>query len=536
LGQKQGLRAASNVPRYAFANARSLPITIGVPSDADDLEQPLRDLPRFGTLVKDRKYRQIWRFEHAGKAYYLKFYPTGGYRDQFRRFFRGSPAMMEFLRLQWLQKAGIPAPRAVAVMMGFMLNNVRGDVVIAQAIEPSVQLDQLLLEADLRGEDVPNHRELTAGVLSIVRRLAEAGLGHEDLHLGNFLLHDGKLFLLDAYAVRAGGMRLRDLLMLGHSAARFITRTDMLRGWREMRMTGPLPTSNRVSRSLQRRFLESVTRSNRYFGRLEIAGWSGLFSTQTKYPHRWSRVSRLEVRREDWESQWQKLQEQIEKDQLPILKRSRSGDVLRGCVTLAGQSIDVIIKRPRRRYWYRYINEIGRGHRARRAWKKAWLLISCGLPTAWPMLLMEKRVAGYVVDAMLISELVPGDTLAHADLPKMTAAGRENLFRRTGRLLRQIERCGLSHFDAKASNWIVFDDEKHGPSPVLIDVDGIRRRNWIALGIERLLKSMRENPQYAPLDSLALCRGYAPFARIGMIGADPAEPDRKFEERNSNDE
>ncbi len=498
-----------------------MPITITVPTDADDLEQTLRDLPRIGTLIKDRKYRQIWRFEHQGKAYYLKFYPSGGYRDQFRRFFRGSPALLEFTRLQWLQKANIPAPRAQGVAMGFMLNNVRGDAVIAEAIEPSVQLDQLLLEADLRGGDTPNHRALVAEVLSIVRRLAEARLGHEDLHLGNFLLHDGKLFLLDAYAVRAGGMRTRDLLMLGHSAARFITKTDFLRGWHKMRMTNPLPNFNNVSRSLQKRFLESVTRSNRYFGRLEVGDWKGLFCRQTKYPHRWSRVSRLEINRDQWKSQWPTLLEQIEKDQLPVLKRSRSGDVLRGCVTLAGQSIDIIIKRPRRRYWYRYINEIGRGHRARRAWKKAWTLISCGLPTAWPMLLMEKRVAGYVVDAMLISELIPGDTLAHADLSQIPEAQRENLFRRTGHLLRQIELYGFSHFDAKASNWIVFADDKHGPSPVLIDVDGIRRRNWIALGIERLLKSMHENQHYSPTDSLALCRGYAPYAPIGMIAVEP---------------
>ena len=32
------------------------------------LEQTLRDLPKVGTLVKDRPYRQVWRFEVAGKG------------------------------------------------------------------------------------------------------------------------------------------------------------------------------------------------------------------------------------------------------------------------------------------------------------------------------------------------------------------------------------------------------------------------------------------------------------------------------------
>jgi hypothetical protein len=107
-----------------------------------------------------------------------------------------------------------------------------------------------------------------------------------------------------------------------------------------------------------------------------------------------------------------------------------------------------------------------------------------------------------VIDAVFICERVPGKTLAAADLDHLPSAERDSLFHRTGHLLRQIERQGFSHFDAKASNWIVFADPESGSMPVMIDVDGIRRRNWIALGIHRLLRSMHENPQYTPADSL----------------------------------
>ena len=65
-------------------------------------------------------------------------------------------------------------------------------------------------------------------------------------------------------------------------------------------------------------------------------------------------------------------------------------------------------------------------------------------------------------------------------------------------------------------------DERLGPVPVLIDVDGIRRRNWVALGVQRLLRSMHENPHYDPADSLALCRGYAPGAKLVVDGPGPA--------------
>src|SRR3978361_1877536 len=103
------MEAAPSVP----AARQTTPARIYLASvSISDLQKTLVDLPRFGTLVKDRGYRQIWRFEHDGKAYFLKFYPKGGGRDRFRRFFRGSPALREFTRLQALQKAEVPAPRA----------------------------------------------------------------------------------------------------------------------------------------------------------------------------------------------------------------------------------------------------------------------------------------------------------------------------------------------------------------------------------------------------------------------------------------
>jgi tRNA A-37 threonylcarbamoyl transferase component Bud32 len=487
-----------------------------VPPDnlTSTLETTLRDLPRIGTLVKDRGYRQVWRFVHENRAFYLKFYPKGGPRDRFRRFFRGSPALGEFTRLQLLQKAAIPAPRAVAALMGFQISGRRGDAVILEAIEPSVQLDHYLSELELKGEPIPDHLSLAQQIRSLVHQLGRAKLGHEDLHLGNFLIHENKLYLLDGYAVRKGGLKLRDLLMLGHSVRRYATMTDTLRGWELLGPGSLMPPRNAHSRFLWKRFLQSTTRENRYFGRVRIDGWRGIYYKRNKYPHRWSIASRLEITDKDWQREWPLLLKQIESDQLTVRKRSPSGDVLMGQIVLGGHPLEIVIKRPRRRYWYRYLNEIGRGSRPRRAWKKAWNLLVRGLPTAWPLLIMERRSFGYVTDAVLVCERVPGKTLAKIDLNALPPSWRERLLHRTGRILRLIERHGFSHFDAKASNWIVFEDEKLGPQPILVDVDGIRRRRWIALGIQRLLRSMHENAHYAPNDSLALCRGYAPYARL----------------------
>src|SRR5439155_16500956 len=73
---------------------------------------------------------------------------------------------------------------------------------------------------------------------------------------------------------------------------------------------------------------------------------------------------------------------------------------------------------------------------------------------------------------------------------------------------------GFTHFDAKSTNWIIHDDPLVGPTPILVDVDSVRHYLWSAEGIRRLLRSMKDHLQYTPQDSLALCQGYAPRARI----------------------
>lgn len=490
------------------------------------LEQTLRDLPRLGTLIKDRPYRQIWRFDVEGKAYYLKFFPRPG--SKLKRSLRGNPALREFTRLQWLQKAKIPAPRAVAMMAGFMLKGVKGDAVISLAIEPSITLDLYLNAFEQKGQRAPDHFQLSAQVRELIKALSVAGYGHDDLHLGNFLRDEnGNVHLLDAYAVTAGGLKMKQILKLGHSVARYATRQDLKRGYTLLAPNSQMPRANDLSPVIWKKFLRRITgpKGDRHFAKVEeleprsdegtkkndSRTWQGVCFQSWKYPYRFSPASRMKITPQDWQHEWPLLLSQMEGGLLEVLKTSRSGDVLSGEVTLAGRVIPVIIKRAKRKKWYRYINEIGRGSRSWRAWKKAWNLLVRGIPTAWPLLVMQRRVIGYVVDQAIVFEKVPGQTLATTNLDALSPNDRDTLFRRCGRILRKIERTGFSHFDPKSSNWIIQPDEIKGPTPILVDVDGVRFYRWDTYAIQRLLKSMQEHPQYTPQDSLALCQGYAPF-------------------------
>jgi tRNA A-37 threonylcarbamoyl transferase component Bud32 len=491
--------------------------------NGQQLEQVLRDLPRRGTLVKDRPYRQVWRFEIEGKPYYLKFYPSAGVRDGFRRLFRGSPGLLEFGRLQMLQKAGVPSPRAHAFLSGFRLEGEKGDALIIEGIEPSVGLDQYLNQHELLGRPAPNHRLIARRIRELLKKLAHAGLGHSDLHLGNLVLKDDQVYLLDAYAVHKSGLQMSDLLHLAHSARQFCTTTDLLRGWKELGPGGRMPERNSSSPTLWNRFVSRIFTDDRHFGRIASEGWTGHFFKEARWPRRWSAVSRTKVTGKDWEAAWPILLKQIESDQFTVIKRRPSGDVLAGEVIIGGKPVPVVVKRPRRKYWYRYVNEIGRGMRARRAWRKAWNLVVRNIPTAWPMILMQRRTLGYATDAIIVFERVPGKTLWEMDLGAMTGEERETLMRRCGRLLRRLEQSGLAHGDAKATNWIVHEDPQRGPAPVLVDVDGIRPRMFGPVGVERLLRSLRRHRQFTDDDAERLRAGYAPYACAGSVAAVASE-------------
>ena len=83
-------------------------------------------------------------------------------------------------------------------------------------------------------------------------------------------------------------------------------------------------------------------------------------------------------------------------------------------------------------------------------------------------------------------------------------------------------------YDSKMSNWMIQFDPRLGPTPIMIDVDGIHRTWWRRpmWSIERLLRSMRDHPDYTPDDSRELCLGYAPRAKLVRDAQETVKPAR----------
>jgi len=474
----------------------------------EQLERTLKQLERLGTLVGTRDGREVWQFDHAGKTYRLHFYPRK----------RVNRALREFRGLTALQRAEILAPHAVAMLSGFRIKGEFGDAVVLDHLDPSIRLDQYLAGFELRGEKVPSRGDLATQVRTIALHLGRAKLGHRKLGLDQFLLHGQQLYLTGAEHIRTGGLRMNDVLRLGHSAARFASTAELLRAWQTLGPGADLPKTNAVSRRLWKAQVRDSLGENDHFGKLKDGGWSGVFTKRADLPRPWAVASRLTITPEHWQRAWPDFLARIGTDQLEVIKRGDNGDVLGGEVVLGGKPIAVIVKRPRRKTWWQALIDFARPSRARRTWIKTWKMTVRDVPCEWPMLVMEKRRLGYVTDSVLVFGRVEGQTLAAAKFDAMEPPARDLLFRRMGRVLRRIESLGFTHMDAKSTNWIVFDDDSViGPQPVLVDVDGVRHYRWATAGILRLLRAMKQHPQYTPGDSLALCQGYAPR------GAHPVE-------------
>jgi hypothetical protein len=243
--------------------------------DSQTLQQTLGQLDRLGRLVRHDAHRQVWSFAHGGREYYLYFYPRP---NAFGSLLRRGGAFAEFVRFQQMQRAAVPVPRAIAHLAGLRIGQQLGDALIVEAISGAGPLGTFLRERRLSGQPLPasQRRAIAAGLVEILYGIGRARFGHPSLSLDSFLVRDDRLWLLDVRQLRRGGLRLAHLFSFAHDAARFATRTELLRGWLRLNPDDPWPRKNPLSEKLWRRQFRHLR--GRDWGRLRAGPWSGLFT------------------------------------------------------------------------------------------------------------------------------------------------------------------------------------------------------------------------------------------------------------------
>ena len=521
------------------------------------LDGPLAgpDRPAHLELVKQGRGRTIFRFEAAGKTYYVKDYGGSGLCRRVRALVGRGPGRREWDALEAARAAGLDVPEAVALARGPAERLVTAGV-------PGEPLDEYLfsryfepragdppypgarppeLVAVFRRRRVPTEgtvdpKALAWRLADVVARLAEARLYLPDLHPGNILISGGagtwRLWLVDlAEAVRPAPADavLRHLVQLEHFFEPIASVVERIRcHHRVIQLLGDGPDARQVAlgtsayrRRFYRRRDRRTRRESKYFKRLAEGDWQG-----------WATADRA--------STMERLLEAGDPTadaRAKTIKEGRTAGVWRVAFDDAGGHATLFFKRHKR------ASGLGRS-RSVAAFRKGHALLARGIATARPAGAADRRRGPFLVDTLLATEPVDGEPLSDWLRSRPPAAERRAVARRLARLIRRMHEAGFSHRDLKAPNILVAPAHGPGAQPVLVDLDGLapvgrvsaRRR---AQNLMRLSVSLDEWGVARQTDRLRFLRAYlAPAGAFAPITtrrrrgrAEPGEALRRWWER-----
>lgn len=198
---------------------------------------------------------------------------------------------------------------------------------------------------------------------------------------------------------------------------------------------------------------------------------------------------------------------------------SRTTEVFRARLPVAGGS--VFIKRYLANPWQSF-KGLFRRSKAVRSFRVGIELQRFGIPTASPVAAGERRVAGWLCDAWLLTEEIPDTrTWFECDRSLPQGAHRVPLFRALARCFAKLHDAGLSHSDANRSNLLIQFPTGLRPKLYLIDLDALVRRPWFTQ--RRAVKDLRRLLTRGPATTREKLWFLAEYCRARKAALNPRE-------------
>ncbi|EXI87230.1 MAG: 3-deoxy-D-manno-octulosonic-acid kinase [Candidatus Accumulibacter sp. BA-94] len=356
-----------------------------------------------------------------------------------------------------LRRAGIPTPavRAAAPIAG------GGHALLTDFLDPVESFAQAWEVLCGRPAGDPQAVALLLPLLHTLGCLHAAGLVHADLHFGNFLCHDGRVFVVDGDALRVGRPG-RPLSLPEVTANLAVLLAQLPEAW-DSELPLLLP-AHAAGAGLEPppvpALREQIATVRRWRLRDLLAKTvrdCSLFSV-TQTSARFTAVARAQAGR------------------LAALVASPdeaigSGRTLKdgGTSTVARVVVDgrpLLVKRYNLKGLGHALGRALRPSRAWHSWRAAHLLQFLGIPTPAPLALIEERLGPLRRRAWLVSEYCPG-----ANLLSHLAAEREPPAAEACAILQlfaAMHRQRITHGDLKAMNLLW-----HAGQVWLIDLDDV---------------------------------------------------------------
>ncbi len=329
--------------------------------------------------------------------------------------------------------------------------------------------------------------ELLKSIVSIIAHQHEAGLIHNDLNLGTFLLSGNDIYTIDGDARYKGNplSKAKSLENLGLFFAQIYPRFDHLvadsfnmylekRAWSKN-----IVIHNRLMKKIRR---QRKKREKKYLKK--IYRECSTFICKKS----WDRFL-IYDRNYNTEKMVRFLA-----DPDALINHSRllkDGNT----TTVALVEVDsqrLVVKRYNIKNIWHAIRRYARPSRAWRVWRNAHRLVLLGILTPKPIALLEKRWGPFRSKAYFITEYVDGIDvyhLLHSDRGK--EVDQNFLTKQFGELFQSLIDASIRHGDFKATNFIVVDNDLF-----IIDLDAMREheyRYWFRRAFNRDLERFMQN-------------------------------------------
>lgn len=303
--------------------------------------------------------------------------------------------------------------------------------------------------------------------LELVARLHRAGLVQDDLHLGNFLAHDGRWYLIDGDAVRRPAERRNP----AHASTTACDNLAVLLAQLPPAWDDSLPALLEHYRRhnpvpLAAHALRAATDAVRHRRLADLLAKSVRDCTLYAVRRTWQRF--CAAPRTDWPAIAPLLDDPDAAMATGLtLKDGGTATVVRVAHATLG---NLVIKRYNLKHWRHALSRLWRPSRAWHSWQAAVRLHFYGVATPRPLGLAEARFGPLRRQAWLVTAHCGGtDLLRHLDPARPPGPAEADALRR---LFDALNRARITHGDLKATNLLWHDGEV-----VLIDLDAVRQHD-----------------------------------------------------------
>ncbi len=500
--------------------------------------------------IKQNASRTVFRGHIGDVEFYLKHFHSRTIPHRLARIMGFSEAGREMRFSQYLTDHGVPTPPPLAMMCGG-----GKEWLVTKAVAPATPADQWHLRQLHSGpEGWRTIQKVIVALGSMIGRMHAAGVMHGDLHCGNVLVRTDtdppKLVLTDLHRVRrrrkiSRRARVINLAQLFHDRFTFTSRTERLRFLTEYLRVSGESDKLRSWQQMIERFAARHTRRqhaqrdrrifgrNQYFSPITLpGGWRGNVVLASKRRTVGSKAADMVFEQRAWQQALSNPDALFSGDGVEVIKDSKSSQVVRRKLQIGEHSVDVFIKRPRRKKSWKILADCFRQSRPARAFQLGHSLLTRRIPTALPLATLRKRIGPLLIDSILITEAVDACHLNKflntwlssppkgdrpLDAQQQHRLGQDVLWQ-LGRVLQRLHDNCFRHRDLKATNLLVYWKPDDPPSIVLVDLDGVSQVRRVTMrqrfqGLMRLNVSLLECPVVNRAGRLRMLLGY--FRRPG---------------------